>query len=106
MEVHRVLGPGFLEAVYQSALGHEFVLQKIPFQPQVNLKVLYKSVPAGEYRADFVVYDKVIVEIKATKSLTAQDEAQLINYLKATSFRVGLLLNFGSSSLEHLRRVV
>ena len=106
MEVHRVLGPGFLEAVYQSALAHELELRGLSFQEQVRLQVVYKEIVAGEYRADFLVDDKVILEIKATKSLTEIDEAQLINYLKGTGYKVGLLINFGTPSLEHLRRVV
>jgi len=106
IEVHKVLGPGFLEAVYQEALAHEFDLQKIPFQSQAILKVAYKEKKIGDYRADFLVDDKIIVEIKATKGLTNIDEAQLTNYLKATNCRVGLLLNFGTPSLEHKRRIV
>ena len=106
MEVHRVLGPGFLESVYQTALAHELKLRGIAFTEQARLQVGYKDVIAGEYRADFVIDDKVIVEIKATKGLTEIDEAQLINYLKGAGYKVGLLINFGTSSLEHIRRVV
>ena len=105
MEVHRVLGPGFLEAVYQAALEHELTLRGIPFKRQVRLEVMYKEIIAGEYRADFFVDEKVIVEIKATKGLTEIDEAQLMNYLKGTGIKVGLLLNFGEASLNHKRRV-
>ena len=106
IEVHKVLGPGFLEAVYQKALGHEFGLRNIPFQEQCEVLVRYKDLMAGEYRADFLVDDKVIVEIKAIKSLTEIHEAQLINYLKGSGYRVGLLINFGAASLEYKRRVV
>ncbi len=105
MEVHRVLGPGFLEAVYQAALEHEFRLREIPFQRQVKLEVIYKGVVMGEYRADFLVDEKVMLDIKATKGLTEIDEAQLMNYLKGTGIKVGLLLNFGETSLKHRRRV-
>ena len=105
MEVHSVLGPGFLESVYEMALAHEFELRNIPFQRQVDLTVRYKNIVAGEFRADFVVDGKIIVELKATKKLTEVDEAQLLNYLKATGFRLGLLLNFGAASLEHKRRI-
>lgn len=106
IEVHKVLGAGFLEAVYQTALAHELSLRKIAYSEQVRLEVKYKQILAGEYRADFLVEEKVIVEIKATKKLTEIDEAQLINYLKATGYRVGLLLNFGTPTLERMRRIV
>jgi len=106
MEVHRVLGPGFLEAVYEAALAHEFKLRGLRYLRQVELTVQYKGILAGQYRADFVVDDRVIVEIKATKRLTEIDEAQLLNYLKASGYRVGLLLNFGAPSLEIKRRIV
>ena len=106
MEVHRILGPGFLESVYEKALAHEFDLRGIPYQRQVKLAVRYKEIVAGEFRADFLVDGKVVVELKAIKALTAGDEAQLLNYLKGTGYRVGLLLNFGASSLEYKRRIV
>lgn len=106
MEVHRILGPGFLESVYEEALAHEFDLRGIPYQRQAKLAVRYKGIIAGEFRADFLVDGKVVVELKATKALTDGDEAQLLNYLKGTGYRVGLLLNFGSSSLEQKRRVL
>ena len=106
MEVHRILGPGFLEPVYQKALERELSLLKIPFQPQAKLEVSYKSEVVGEYRADFLVDEKVIIEIKSTSKLSGIDEAQLINYLKSTGLRVGLLLNFGAPSLEHKRRII
>ncbi len=105
MEVHRILGPGFLESVYEEALAHEFDLQDITYQRQTKLTVRYKEITVGEYRADFLVDEKIVVELKATKSLTKIDEAQLLNYLKGTGFRIGLLVNFGSPSLEHKRRV-
>ena len=105
MEVHRVLGPGFLESVYEQALAHEFELKGIPFQRQALLAVRYKAIIAGEFRADFLVDGNVVVELKATKGLTEINEAQLLNYLKGTGYRVGLLLNFGTPSLEHKRRV-
>lgn len=106
MEVHRELGCGFLEAVYQEALAMEFSLQGIPFLREVQLPVSYKSKPlATSYRADFVCYDAVIVELKAVASLTGVEEAQVLNYLKATSCEVGLLLNFGAESLQYRRFV-
>ncbi len=106
MEVHRILGPGFLESVYEEALAHEFDLRGIPSQRQAKLAVRYKDIVAGEFRADFLVDGKVVVELKAIKALTEGDEAQLLNYLKGTGYRVGLLLNFGAGSLEYKRRIV
>ena len=106
MEVHRRLGHGFLEKVYENALAHELTLREISFERQQIMTVHYKEVPVGEYRADFVVDGKVIAELKAVKKLLPEHEAQLINYLKATGLRVGLLLNFGASSLEKVRRIV
>ena len=105
MEVHRTLGPGFLESVYEEALAHEFDLRNVGYDRQAKLAVRYKGIVAGEFRADFLVEDKVVVELKAIKVLTEGNEAQLFNYLKGTGYRVGLLLNFGSASLEYRRRV-
>lgn len=105
MEVHRVLGPGFLEAVYQAALAHEFSLRGIPFEQFRRLPVTYKGALVGEYVADFVVNDQVIVEIKAVSSLNAAHEAQALNYLAATGLRLALLINFGAESLQHKRLV-
>ena len=101
MEVHRILGPGFLESVYEEALAHEFDLRGIPYQRQARLAVRYKEIVAGDFRADFLVDGKVVVELKAIKALTEGDEAQLLNYLKGTGYRVGLLFNFGGPSLEY-----
>ncbi|MFN8594698.1 MAG: GxxExxY protein [Anaerolineae bacterium] len=106
MEVHTVLGPGFLEAVYEEALAHEFQLRSIPFERQKTLQVQYKGIDAGDYRVDFWVDSKVIVELKAIQRLTNIEVAQLMNYLKATHCRVGLLLNFATPRLEYERRVV
>ncbi len=105
MEVHRVLGHGFLEAVYQRALAHEFRLHKIPFEEQVRLSVIYKEVIMGEYIADFIVEDKIIIEIKSVSRLNASHQAQAITYLAATGHKLTLLLNFGAGSLEQ-RRVI
>ena len=106
MEVHRALGCGFLEAVYQEALAAEFDSQGIPFMREVELKIFYKDVPLRTfYKADFICFDdpRVLVEIKAIKILTEIEEAQLLNYLKATRIKTGLLINFGAKSLEHKR---
>lgn len=105
MEVHKILGPGFLEAVYQSALAHEFTLRGIQVEQQKALPVMYKGVPAGHYIADFCVEGNIIVEIKSISRLLAQHEAQALNYLAATKFNLALLINFGRKSLEHKRMV-
>ena len=106
MEVHKELGCGFLEAVYQEALGREFIGQKISFKSQPTIQIAYKGQPLDKtYQPDFVCYEEVIVEIKAISSLSGVEEAQIINYLKATDLKVGLLLNFGAKSLEHKRFV-
>ena len=106
MEVHKELGCGFLEAVYQEALEKEFTSQEIPFKSQPAIKIFYKGSPLDKtYQPDFVCYDQIIVEIKAISCISGTEEAQLINYLKASNHKVGLLLNFGSKSLEYKRFV-
>lgn len=105
MAVHSTLGPGFLEAVYQSSLAHEFGLQEIPFVQQRRLTVEYKDIVVGDYIADFVVDEKIIVEIKAVSNLTSSHQAQALNYLVATGHKLAILLNFGTTSLQQ-RRVV
>jgi GxxExxY protein len=106
MEVHRELGRGFLELVYQTALALEFQDRVIPFKAEVALPVRYKGrlLTCG-YRADFVCFEDFLVEIKAIARLTTADDAQLLNELKATGYQRGLLLNFGSRSLEVKRLV-
>ena len=106
MEVHRHLGHGFLEAVYQEALAFEFTAQNIPYEREVDLAVFYKGqrLRCG-YRADFLCFDSLVIETKAISKLTSADEAQAINELKATGLNRALLINFGSSSLEHKRLV-
>ena len=105
MEVHRILGPGFLEAVYQAALAHELTLRGIRFEQFKKLPVHYKGVLVGDYEADFVVEDKIILEIKGISTLHPKHEAQAINYLTATGLRLAILLNFGAESLQHPRVV-
>jgi len=105
LEVHGILGPGFLETVYQSALARELTLRGIPFEQQVHLPVSYKDVLVGEYIADFIIDGKLIVEIKAVSNFNSQHQAQAMHYLTATGCRLALLLNFGTGSLEH-RRVI
>lgn len=105
-EVHSVLGAGFLEGVYQEALAEEFGLRGIPFVREAEVPVVYKTKKLGcHYRADFVCHDSIIVELKALKDLGPPEMAQTLNYLKATGFARGLLLNFGASSLQKRRFV-
>jgi len=106
MEVHRELGCGFLEAVYQQALALEFDARRLAFAREVELPVEYKGRRLHtSYRADFICYGSVIVEVKALSALSGTQKSQIINYLKAAGFEVGLLLNFGALSLEYRRFV-
>ena len=106
MEVHKELGCGFLEAVYQEALAIEFKMREMPYKQQQVIEIMYKEIPLEKkYQPDFLCYNEIIVEIKALSGLTGNDEAQIINYLKATKLKVGLLINFGTKSLEHKRFV-
>ena len=106
MAVHRELGHGFLESVYQAALVREFQMRRIPFEREKCLPVFYRGERIAEYKADFVCYEQIIVELKALQKLTGVEEAQVINYLKATGLNRGLLLNFGAPSLQHKRLVL
>ncbi len=103
-EVYNTLGFGFLERVYEEAMAIKFRKRGIEFDRQVGIEVLYKEEKSGEYVADFIVGD-VVVEIKAKKSLDRIDEAQLINYLKGTGKKIGLLFNFGGEEPDFKRRV-
>jgi len=94
-KVYNKLGYGFLEKIYENAMIIEFRKEGIPAVPQSPIKVFYENEIIGEYYADLLVEDKVLVEIKAVRSLADEHEAQLLNYLKATDIEVGLLLNFG-----------
>ena len=106
MEVHKELGHGFLEAVYQEALAREFKMQGMPNKQQQIIEIMYKGKPLEKkYQPDFLCYNEIIVEIKALSCLTGNEEAQLINYLKATGFEIGLLINFGTKSLEYKRLI-
>ena len=107
IEVHRILGPGFAEAVYHEALELECQLQQVPFVSQKEVRVIYKgSLLTKYYIADLVCYDKIIVELKALDQLTDKESAQILNYLKATGLRVGLLINFGVSGKLQWQRFV
>jgi GxxExxY protein len=104
MEVHNQLGCGFLEGVYQEALEMELSARGIPFIPQQELSIKYKGAALRKfYVADLVAYQKIIVELKAAEALKPVDKAQVIHYLRATGFEVGVLINFGSEKLEWQR---
>jgi len=106
MEVHRQLGHGFLEAVYQEALAIEMAKRGIPFEREAAVPVEYKGRRLQCcYRADFICFEEIVVELKAINQLTGVDEAQVINELKSTGLHRGLLLNFGTPSLEYKRLV-
>ena len=106
LKVHQELGNGFLEAVYQEALEKEFRLRNIPYKREVPIKIYYKNEPLEKcYIADFICYDKIIVELKALSGLNTEHQGQMINYLTATRLKVGLLINFGKQNLEHKRIV-
>jgi GxxExxY protein len=105
MEVHSELGPGFLEAVYHAALKVELASRNIPFESEKPLPVFYKGQRLeAEYRADLICYGKIIVELKALDRLSSKEEAQMLNYLKATDMRVGVLINFGSKGKLEWKR--
>lgn len=106
MEVHRELGSGFLEAVYQEALEIELRTRQIPFEPQKLMSICYKGVLLKkDYLADLVCFGRIIVELKCLDRLSKKEESQILNYLKATGLRVGLLVNFGAAELEWKRLV-
>ena len=104
MEVHRTLGLGFVESVYQEAMEIELEKQNIPFIPQKKIQIRYKDVLLNQYFvADLFCYDKIIVELKAVSTVLPEHEAQIINYIHATGMKLGMLLNFGSESLYYKR---
>jgi GxxExxY protein len=106
MEVHKKLGSGFLESVYSEALAIEFKDAGIPFEKEKKLPVFYEDRPLNKYfRADFVCYKSIIIELKATKYLVDADRQQTLNNVKATKFKLGLLINFGTPSLTYKRIV-
>ena len=107
IDVHRELGPGFLEAVYQEALEIELGLKGIPFEASKHLAIRYKDrLLAKDYIADLVCFEQIIVELKALDRLSGREEAQVLNYLKATGLHVGLPINFGSASRLEWKRYV
>lgn len=106
MEVHRCLGSRFLEPVYQAALEVELDTKRIPFAREVELPILYKGHPLPvRYRAVFVCFEEILIELKAMERLTDRDDSQVINYLSASQIKRGLLLNFGAGSLQFRRFV-
>lgn len=106
-EVHRELGPGFLEAVYHEALERELASRKIPFESEKVLQIIYKGEPLQKiYIADLICYGKIVVELKALDRLSGKEESQIINYLKATGMKVGVLINFGSHPKLEWKRFV
>lgn len=106
MEVHRQLGCGFLEPVYQAAFAVELSKRGISFTRELRLPVFYKDVRLDTpYKVDFICFDDVVVELKALPRMSGTEEAQVINYLKASGHEIGLLLNFGTRSLEYRRFV-
>lgn len=105
-EVNRAMGGGFLEAVYQECLAREFAERRIPFRATPVIPISYKSAPlTATYAPDFICFDSVIVELKASRALAPEHEAQIINYLRAADMKVGLLVNFGGQQAT-IRRFV
>ena len=103
MEVHKFLGNGFQEVIYQRALEIEFSINNIPFKREFEMPIIYKNEQIGTRRVDFLLYDKISVELKALIKLERVHYAQAINYLEAYNLEIGLLLNFGAESLEMKR---
>lgn len=106
MTVHKNLGSGFLESVYSEALELEFKKENIPYEKEKKLQIYYENKPMKKFfKADFVCFDSIIIELKATKFLIDTDLRQTVNNVKATKYKLGLLINFGSSSLTYKRIV-
>ena len=107
IEVHRELGSGFLEGVYQEAMQIELRARDVPFEAERLISIGYKGSPLSQnYFADLVCFDQIIVELKALNRLSGTEQAQVLNYLKATGFKVGLLINFGSHGKLEWKRFV
>jgi len=103
MEVHRIIGNGFQEVIYQRSLSHELLLRDISHTREVEMPVMYKEIQAGTRRVDFLIEDKISVEIKALIALENVHLAQAINYLEAYNLEIGLLVNFGETKLNFKR---
>jgi GxxExxY protein len=107
IEVHRILGPGFGEDVYEEAFAHELKLHRIPYERQKEFQVPYKDITAKTYKFDFLVDNKIIIELKAVSEINNIHEAQLLSYLKATNLKVGLILNFNVRMLKNgIKRLI
>lgn len=106
MEVHRLLGPGFLEEIYQKAFEKELRLRGIPFASQQHIEVFYKGDVIADYYLDLVIDGKIDIELKAVSKLAPVHQAQVLSYLKASRLRLGLLINFGETSLQYKRIVL
>ena len=107
IEVHKELGSGFLEGVYQEALEMEFENLGIPFEREKELLIYYKNRKLQKrYKSDFICYNQILIELKALNQLTSEHESQIINYLKVTNLKIGFLFNFGEKSLKYKRFVL
>jgi GxxExxY protein len=104
IKIHRVLGPGFLENIYHHALAHELRKAQIAFVSEARMQVMYDGIVLGDYIADFLVDNRVVVELKAVEALAKAHEIQLVNYLTAIRFDVGLLINFGGEKVQVKRK--
>jgi len=104
IRIHRALGPGFLEIIYHRAMAHELRKAELPFNEEAPMQVIYDGVILGDYFADFLVARHVVVEIKAVTALTTAHEIQLVNYLNAVRFDLGLLINFGGRRIDVKRK--
>ncbi len=106
-EVYKNKGTGFLETVYQECLEKEFALRSISFRSQAEIKLVYKNMPLNHtYRADFICFDSIIIELKAVSKISDIHRAQILNYLKATNYKLGLLVNFSSYPKATIERIV
>ena len=105
-EVHNMLGPGFVESIYEEALAYEFQLRGIPFHRQKVIKVHYKQRVVGTHRLDLIVDRKILLELKAVSLLTDVFKQQTLSYLKATGLKLGILINFGSSRIGYTRILI
>ena len=104
MEVHKILGKGFNEIVYKEALQYEFIKNNIPFEREKEYRIEYKDIVLSKhYFADFVVFDEIILEIKAISQLTSSDTGQTLNYLACSKNKIGLVINFGEDSVKYKR---
>jgi GxxExxY protein len=104
-EVHKTLEPGFAESIYEEALVYELGLRNIPFKRQETLKVTYKDQVVGLHRLDIIVDDKIVLELKSVSELNDLFKQQLLSYLRASGIKLGILINFGASSVQYIRIV-